>query len=215
MSIRILLVDDHMLVRQGIRSLLKDHETIEIVGEAGDGEMALELICELKPDIVILDIELPGIDGIDTTSGIMAANPQTKILALSMHSEKRYVSEMLASGARGYLLKDEDIDELVNAIEAIMAGEIYLSSKLVDTVVKDYTRRISQTREPDITDLSKREREILRLIAEGNTTREISEILNLKYKTVDTHRQQIMKKLDLHNVVDLTKFAIREGLIEL
>lgn len=215
MSIRIILVDDHLLVRQGIRALLTDQPDIDIVGEASDGETAIQLVKELQPDLIVLDIELPDIDGIDVAPRVLTVSPSTKILALSMHSEKRYVSEALAAGASGYLLKDEDIEELVSAIKTIVSGELYLSSKLVETVVNDYRNRLTQSTKPDISDLTPREREILRLIAEGNTTKEISAILNLKFKTVDTHRQQIMKKLEIHNVVELTKFAIREGIIEI
>ena len=209
------MVDDHELVRQGIRALLERHPGFEIIGEAGDGQSAVQLAIELEPDVVVLDIELPDIDGMEVTRQIVAKNSSAKILALSRHSERGIVSKTFACGALGYILKDSALEELIKAIETVVSEEKYLSPSLIDVVLDDHGAYIPSTREADISKLTPREREILKFIAEGYSSKEIAFTLNLSAKTVDAHRYQIMNKLDIHNIADLTRFAIREGLVDL
>jgi len=215
MSVKILLVDDHELIRQGIRALLERHPGFEIIGEAGDGRSAVQQAIELKPDVIVLDIELPDIDGIEVTRQIVDNNSPAKILALSIHSERGIVSKTFACGALGYILKDSALEELIKAIETVVSEEKYLSPSLIDVVLNDHEANIPSTRKADTSKLTPRELEILKFIAEGYSSKEIAFTLNLSAKTVDAHRHTIMSKLDIHNIADLTRFAVRERLVDL
>lgn len=209
---RILLVDDHKLMRMGLRALLEHNLDVEIVGDAGNGRMAVQMAERLQPDIVIMDAVMPILNGVEATRQIAAALPQVKILALSMHSEKRYVMEMLEAGATGYLLKTAALEQLEEAIDYVLRGELYLSTELAGTIIRNHVVRPSD-RGPVA--LTPREREVVQLVAEGHTSRRIGETLHVSAKTVETHRRRIMRKLGFKSVAELTKYAIREGLTPL
>lgn len=211
MKIKILLVDDHRIVRQGLRALLEKETDIEVVSDACSGRDAVLLAGELLPDVIVLDVAMPDMNGIDAARRIVADHPDSSILALSMIGDKRFVYEMFSVGVKGYLLKDCAADELVRAIRAVHHGEMYISSQIAGIVIKDFIKQIPEA-SPDLTS---REREVLQLIAEGKNAKEIAFILKLSSKTVDTFRQSIMKKLGLKSVAELTKYAIREGLTSL
>jgi DNA-binding NarL/FixJ family response regulator len=218
-SIRVLLVDDHKIVRDGLRSMLAKEMDIEVVGEAESGRSAISLTRETKPTVVIMDISLRELNGIDATRQLMAESPDLRVIALSMHSDRRYVAEMLAAGAAGYLLKDSAFDELATAIRAAAEGRVFLSQRVAGVVVDDYVRHLSgevadMPASPGRT-LSTREREVLQLIAEGDSTKEIANGLHLSVKTIETYRRNIMEKLDIHNIAGLIKYAVREGLASL
>ena len=215
MTIRVLLADDHNIVREGLRSLLEKEPDIEVVAMADNGRMAVQLAGELKPDVAVLDIAMPEMNGIEATRRISQDDPEIKILALSMHSARRFVTEALSAGAKGYLLKDCAAEELVRAIRTVAANETYLSPKVAGLIVKDYLKHSAETTPLADSCLTNREREILQLIAEGESTKEIAFELRVSIKTVESHRQQIMKKLNLHSVAELTRHAIREGLTPL
>ncbi|MFZ5447248.1 MAG: response regulator [Thermodesulfobacteriota bacterium] len=215
MGITILLVDDHKILRQGLRTLLAKEPDMEVVAEAEDGRDAVRLVRELSPKVVIMDVGMPDLNGIEATRQILQESPETKVVALSMHSDRRFVSNMLKAGASGYLLKDSAFEELATAIRMVMARKTYLSHEIAHVVVKDYVQGGSKDDPSVFSVLSPREREVLQLMAEGKTNRQIAEILNVSLKTVETHRQQIMNKLEIHNIVELTKYAIREGLASL
>lgn len=215
MSLKILLADDHKIIREGLRNLIEKQEGFEVIAEAKDGLTAVKKAKKLAPDVVIMDIGMPGLNGIEATRQILADSPQAKIIALSMHSERRFVSEMLKAGASAYLLKDSAFEELVQAIRASQSNKIYLSPSIADKVVKDYITHIPRESFSPFSLLTQREREVLQLIAEGKSTKEIAALLFLSIKTVETHRQNIMEKLDLRSVAELTKYAIREGLTSL
>lgn len=212
MSVRIVLADDHKVVREGLRSLIQKQRGMEIIAEADDGRTAVRLAGELSPDVVIMDVGMPNLNGIEATRQIVAKAGNIRVIALSMHSERKFVIEMLRAGASGYLLKDCAFEELVNAIQTVVAQRAYLSPKLADSVIKDYVRIIPESEISSLSLLTAREREVLQLLAEGKNTRESSSILNVSVKTVETHRQQIMEKLGIRSVAELTKYAIREGL---
>ncbi|UCE17273.1 MAG: response regulator transcription factor [Gemmatimonadota bacterium] len=215
MKTKILLADDHKIVRDGLRSLLDKQSGMEVVGEAEDGRRALQLAAELTPDIVIMDIGMPNLNGMEATRHILDAVQNVKVIALSMHSDKRFVSGMLQAGASGYLLKDCAFEELAQAVETVLGGQIYLSPKITGVVVEDYVQMTTQIETSPLSLLTSREREVLQLFAEGKNTKEIAALLYVSVKTVETHRQRIMKKLNIHNIPDLVKFAIREGLTSL
>lgn len=219
MSIRTLLVDDHKIVRDGLRSLLAKEIDIEVVGEADNGREALQLARDVKPDVVIMDIGMQVLNGIEATRQIREENPDLRVIALSMHSDRRYVSEMLAAGASGYLLKDGAFEELAIAIRKVAEGQMFLAQGVSGTVLDDYVRRLTGAIPQGFSSggkaLSPREREVLQLIAEGYSTKEIAAHLYLSVKTVETHRRQIMDKLGIFNVAGLIKHAIREGLASL
>ncbi|HPS78955.1 MAG TPA: response regulator transcription factor [Thermoanaerobaculaceae bacterium] len=215
MPVRIVLADDHRIVREGLRDLLERRTDLKVVGEAADGEAAVRLAHELAPDIVILDVSMPKLNGIEATRQIVAVCPSVRVLALSMHSDRRFVIEMLKAGASGYLLKDGAFDELIHAIESVMARAAYLSPAITDMVVKEYIASLPGEERSAFGVLTPREREVLQLLAEGLPTKAIAARLLLSVKTVETYRQQIMEKLDLHSVAELTKYAIREGLTSL
>jgi DNA-binding NarL/FixJ family response regulator len=215
-SVKILLADDHKIMREGLKALLEKQLDIQVMAEAENGLEAVRLTRKIKPDIVIMDIGMEELNGIEATRQIVAEVPGVKIIALSMHSDKRFVIEMLKAGAFGYLLKDSAPEELTSAIRAVAANQPYLSPKITDVVLKDYLGALSLQTEPTaFTVLTPREREVLQLIAEGNTTKEIASALQVSVKTIETHRQQMMEKLNIRSVAELTKYAIREGLTSL
>lgn len=215
MTTRVLIADDHKILRDGLRTLLDKEPAIEVLGEASDGRSAVQLARELNPDVVIMDIGMPGLNGIDATRQVLADVPGTRVLALSMHSDKRYVTQMLQAGASGYLLKDSAFGELTTAIRTVMSERVYLSPSLTDLVVRDYVEHMSATDGSEKPLLSPREREVLQLLAEGKSTKLIASDLSISVKTVETHRKQIMNKLDMHSIAELTKYAVREGITEL
>lgn len=213
--VTILIVDDHQLFREGLRFLLELQEDFGVIGEAHDGKEAISLVSRHKPDIVILDIEMPEMGGIEAAHEIKKINPDTKILALSRHSERRYVSDIFEAGASGYMLKDSAGDELINAIRVVISGNKYCSPELVGIVLDDYSERLTKEKTSRLALLSPREKEVLIHIAEGRKSKEIADILFVSKKTIDTHRLRIMQKLEMNNITDLIRFAIREGLIDL
>jgi DNA-binding NarL/FixJ family response regulator len=213
MNVKILLADDHKIVRDGLRSLIEKQGNMQVVGEAYDGRTTVQLVRELRPNLVIIDIGMPDLNGIDATRQITSDGPSIKVIALSMHSDRRFVLRMLEAGASGYLLKDSAFEELAMAINTVMEGKIYLSPAIAGIVVEDFVRQRPQSSGPVITtELTPREREVLQLLAEGKTTKQIAAQLNVSVKTVETHRRQVMEKLDIHSVAELTKYAVREGL---
>ena len=215
MSIKALLVDDHGIIRQGLRSLLAEQPDIEVVAEAEDGRKAVALVREFLPDIVIMDITMPNLNGVEATKKITAEFPKTKVVALSIHSNRRFVSDMLKAGACGYILKEGLFDDLVQAINVVMDGGTYLSPQITDVVVDDYVKRLSSENELKPTVLSSREHEVLQLLAEGKTSKQIALELHVSNKTIEANRRQIMDKLNMYSVAELTKHAIREGLTTL
>lgn len=215
MPTKILLADDHAIIRQGLRSMLEQQPDIEVVGEVEDGRKALESVQELNPDIVIMDISMPNLNGIDATRKIVAGPGGTKVIALSIHSSKRFVTEMLKAGASGYMLKECLFDELVEAIQSVLKGGIYLSPRITGVVVDDYVRRMSHKYQPEAPELTAREREVLQLLTEGKSTKQIALQLHVSTKTIESNRRNIMDKLGIHSVAELTKYAIREGLTPL
>ena len=217
MSIRILIADDHAVVRQGLCSLLGQEPGMTVVGEVADGRSAVRLSTELAPDVVIMDITMPDMNGIEATHQIKTSSPGIKVVALSIHSDRRMVARMLAAGASAYLTKDSPFEELTRALRTVIGNQTYLSPPIADTVTKEYVRRLLKEDESSspAPDLSEREREVLQLLAEGNSTKQVASELHVSDKTVETHRRQIMRKLNLHSLAKLTKFAIREGLTSL
>ena len=211
MSAKIVLAEDHQLIREGLRTLLEKELGMEVIGEAGDGEAAVQLARELLPDIVIMDVTMPGLDGIGATRQIVSELPSIKVIALSMYSNKLFVTDMFEAGASGYLLKECAPIELEHAISAVLANEIYLSPKVSGLVLDGQMKRPLATQNPTAI-LTKRECKVLQLVASGKSTKEIAFMLDKSVQSVDAHRRQIMDKLDIHSVAGLTKYAIREGL---
>jgi DNA-binding NarL/FixJ family response regulator len=211
-AIRILLADDHTLMRAGIRSLLEKTPGVEVVGEAGDGREALNLVKELRPSIVLMDIAMSGLNGLEATSRIVKEFPSSRVIILSMHANEEYVLQTLRAGAMGYLLKDAATAELELAIQAVSRGDTYLSPAISKRVIDEYLGRINGQKSP-MEQLTPRQREILQLIAEGKSTKEMAFLLNLSVKTVETHRTQLMDRLDIHDVPGLVRHAMRIGLI--
>ena len=215
MSIKGLLVDDHAIIREGLRSLLEKEPNMEVVADTDDGRKARNLVRELSPDVVIMDITMPGLNGIEATRQITTDSPHVKVIALSIHSKRRYVADMLSAGAAGYILKECLFDELVQAIKAVAAGGQYLSPRITDVVVSDYVKRLSAAPDSPAVALTSREREVLQLVAEGKPTKQIALALHVSTKTIEANRRQIMEKLNRYSVAELTKYAIREGLTTL
>jgi DNA-binding NarL/FixJ family response regulator len=216
MRVNVLLVEDHTLVRSGIRSLLAGSPEVKVVGEAADGRQALELCRELNPDVVLADVEMRGLNGIETARQLRLEQPQIRVIMLSMHGDPQYVLESLKAGANGYVLKDAAFTELLTAIQAVVAGRRYLSPPLADLVMDDYVRRATGKQvASELDKLSAREREILQLVAEGRSSVQIAGLMHISVRTVDTHRYNVMQKLDIHSIAGLTKFAIVHGLTSL
>jgi RNA polymerase sigma factor (sigma-70 family) len=215
MTLNILLVEDHHIIRQGIKSLLEKQDGLCIIGEAEDGRQAVELAKKLKPDVIIMDVTMPQLNGIEATRKILEDNPDAKIIALSVHADDAFVSGMLTAGASGYLLKDCLVQELVTAIRSVANDQFYLSQSIARTVVHEYRSLKSNDIRSVFSTLTSREREVLQLIAEGRTTKQIADTLFISEKTISTHRQHIMEKLGMDSVPDLVKCAIREKLISL
>ena len=211
MSIRIVLADDHKMILAALRSLLEKEIDIAVVGEAGDGPALLELVERTAPDIAVVDVGMPGMNGIEATRRLLAARPVLKVIALSAYSDKRFVLEMLEAGAKGYLIKASAGDEVPRAIRAIAQGQTYLCPEVAGTIV-EAARGKSSPEGNAAAKLGQREREVLALLAEGKSSSEIAARMHIAASTVEVHRRNIMRKLDLHSVAELTKYAIREGL---
>ncbi|MGD2157972.1 MAG: response regulator transcription factor [Anaerolineales bacterium] len=214
-KIRILIADDHTIVRDGIRSLFEDEPDLEVVGEAEDGRSAVQLTKQLEPDVVIMDIAMPLLNGLEATRQIKRNKSNVKVLVLTMHDNEEYIRQVLASGAAGYVLKDTAAKELIGAIRAVYKGESILSPAITRLVIEDYLRWGDVQTKDATNGLTSREREVLQLIAEGYKNKEIAEILSISIKTVQAHRSNLMNKLDLHNRGELIKYAIQKKIIEI
>jgi len=212
---RIIIIDDHGIVREGLRSLLQNQPDMEVVGEGEDGQVAVELAEELSPDMVIMDMSMPNLNGIEATRLILQSNSNTKVVILSMHSDRHIVKETLEAGASAYVLKSNLFDEMLRALETVAEGGRYLSPRITDVVINDYVGKTPENESAMTAKLTSRERQIVQLVAEGKTTKEIASILHISPKTADSNRRQIMNKLGFSSVAELTKYAIREGLTSL
>ncbi len=215
MSIKILLADDHTIMREGLRCLIEKESDLKVVAEAEDGRTAVKLAREVSPDMIIIDITMAGLNGVEATRQILTENPDAKVLAVSMHSDEQFVAGMLRAGASGYFLKDCAAEELAHAIRAVIEGEIYLSPKIANIVVEGYLRTLSKGRPTRAPELTAREREILQLVAEGETSKRIATRLHVSIKTVEAHRRKIMDKLNIRTVAGITKYAIQQGITSL
>ena len=215
MGIKILLADDHKIMRDGLRSLIERHPGMEVVAEAESGRTALKLSVKLRPDVVVMDINMPDLNGIDATHRIIAEAPGVRVIAFSMHTDHQFVAEALKAGVSGYLDKNSAFEELAHAIRTVNANQSYLCSKITGDVLKSYVSKMVQeeTDHPDL--LTDREREIVQLYAEGRSTNQIAADLNISVKTVETHRRNVMDKLGIGSIAELTKFAVRKGLTSL
>jgi DNA-binding NarL/FixJ family response regulator len=212
MPIRVVLADDHVLIRAGLRALLHSLPNIEVIGEASDGNEAVNVVAQDQPDVVIMDIGMPGLNGVDSARRIVKQVPGTRIIILSMHANEEYVGRALEAGAMGYLLKGAEPAELELVLKAVMRGETYLSPSISKHLVQDYLSHRKEKTHP-LPDLTVRQREVLQLIAEGCSTKDIANKLKLSVKTVDTHRSELMHRLDIHDVAGLVRYAIRTGLV--
>jgi DNA-binding NarL/FixJ family response regulator len=208
-------MDDHTIMREGLRALLEQEADLEVVGEAADGRAAVELVQDLQPDVVVMDIAMHNLNGIEATRKMKALAPSVKVIALSMHSDRRFVQEMLLAGAWGYVVKGSPLDELVAAIRAAARNRMYLDPQITDIVAEDYASQLSASRDSGATVMTPREREVLQLVAEGVHTKEIASRLGVSVKTALAHRRRVMDKLGLDSVAELVKYAVREGLTSL
>lgn len=210
----VLLVDDHTVIRAGIKLLLERQREWQVVGEAADGREALKAVEELRPDVVVMDLAMPNLNGMEATRQLLSSHPKTSVVVLSMHSDEGYVLRALKAGARGYVLKDSTETDLIDAVKAVLAGKSYFSPAVSRLLVEDYTR---QLRDRDLEDtfelLTNREHEVLQLAAEGKSNKEIAGLLNLSVYTIETHRKNIMEKLNLHSTPELILYAVRKGVI--
>ena len=212
-TLRILIADDHEVARKGIRALIESHPGWEVCGEAADGREAVKIAARLKPDLVLLDIGMPSLNGLDATRQILSESPDTRVLILTMHDSEQVVREVLAAGARGFLLKSDAGRDLVSAVEALQARRTFFTTKVAQLVLEGYLHPGPESEPPHQSVLTPREREVIQLLAEGKTTKEVATTLNLSVKTAETHRTNLMRKLDLHSVVDLTLYAVRNGIV--
>ncbi|QTE23998.1 response regulator [Polaribacter cellanae] len=210
-EIKIVLVDDHKLLRDGLRNIIEQKSNMKVIGEASNGREAVKICSKLMPDVVLIDISMPDLNGVEATSQILKINSEIKVIALSMHSTKQFIQGMFNSGAYGYLLKDGDSEELITAITTVVQNKKHLSKD----INQEYLNLLNYGSTLEKSKLSSREKEVLQLIAEGNSSKQIGEILFLSSKTIDVHRNNIMKKIDLHTIPELTKFAIKQGLTSL
>jgi len=214
-KIRILLADDHTILRSGIRAILEDEPGFVVVGEAENGRSAVTMACQVEPDVVIMDIAMPLLNGLEATRQIKRQCPGVRVLILTMHDNEEYIRQVLEAGAMGYILKDAAAKELINAIRAVHRGESVLSPAITRLVIEDYLRWGGTRPQEESDGLSPREREVLQLIAEGHTNKQIAEILSISVKTVQAHRTNLMQKLDLHDRGELIKYAIQKKIIEI
>jgi two-component system, NarL family, response regulator NreC len=214
MSIKIILADDHAMLRHGLSKSFQNEKDIEIIAQAKDGRTTVDLARELCPNIVIMDIGMPDLNGIEATRQIVKENPKVKVIALSMHSSKNFIIEMFKAGASGYLLKDCEFDELINAIRLVINNKTYISPAISDVVVDNYMRQPANANESAFSILSQREREVLQLLTEGKATKQIAKRLHISAKTVEVHRLNLMSKLKIDSIAQLTKYAIQEGLTQ-
>ena len=214
-GLRILIADDHEVARQGIRALLESHPGWEVCAEAKDGREAVELATNSKPDIVLLDIGMPNLNGLDAARQILATSPAIAILILTMHDAEQVVREVLAAGARGFVLKSDAARDLVAAVDALQHRRSFFTTKVTQMVLNGYLRRENETQPSAKAVLTPREREVIQLLAEGKTSKEVAVALKLSVKTAETHRTNLMRKLDLHSVADLTLYAIRNGIVQI
>lgn len=214
-KLKILIADDHVIVREGVRLILAKERDLEVIGEAGDGRQALDLVDRLHPDVVIMDLSMPGMGGIEATKHVKERHPAVNVLALTMHEDESYVFQLLRAGASGYVLKRAAAQDLVQAVRAAARGEAFLYPSITRKVLDDYLKRVEQGEERERYDgLTEREREVLTLIAQGLTNQQIAQKLYISIKTVQTHRAHILEKLGLHDRTELVRYAIRKGLIE-
>ena len=211
MNTRIVLADDHRIFIAGLRALLEREADLEVVGEVGDGLGAVRMVAEKQPHVVVMDVSMPGMNGIEATRRIVAQEPGTRILCLSMHAERRFVAAVLEAGASGYLPKDCLVEELIRAVRTVMAGQVYLSPSVTAPVVAQYATPRGADGTAACSPLTAREREVLQLLAEGYSTKAIATRLHVSVKTIGTHREHVMRKLDIHSIAGLTKYAIDEG----
>jgi len=212
--IRVLLADDHSVVRQGLRVWLERSGSIEVVGEAADGREAVALAEQLKPDIVIMDIAMPLLNGIDATAQITRRDPNTKVIVLSMHADESYILRALGAGAKGYLMKESTETDVLPAVHSVQEGKSYFSSSITRMLLEDYMRMLKQNNLQDSYDLlTEREKEVLQLLAQGKSNKEVAQILNLSPHTIDSHRTNLMQKLDVHNTAEIVLYAVRKGII--
>jgi len=213
--LRILIADDHEVARKGIRSLLEGHGGWEVCGEAKDGREAVELASQLKPEIVLLDIGMPNLNGLDAARQLASSLPETRILILTIHDDEQIVREVLATGARGFVLKSDAGRDLIAAVEALQNRRTFFTSKVSQIMLDGYLRPREEQRISEQHVLTPREREVIQLVAEGKTTKEIATALNLSVKTAETHRTNLMRKLNLHSIADLTLYAVRNGIVQI
>jgi len=212
--LRIILADDHAVVRKGLRYLLEGQANHTVAGEAGDGREAVRLCAELKPDVAVVDIAMPGLNGIDATAQIVKANPSVAVVILSMYSDETYILRALSAGARGYLLKDSAEEDLLRAVETVAEGRPFFSPVIAQTILEDYLRQMQMRGVQDSYDLlTDREKEVLQLLAQGKSNKDVAAILDLSPYTVETHRNRLMQKLNLHNTAELVLYAVRKKLI--
>ena len=215
MKVRILLADDHQIMREGLKALLGKRSSLEVIAEAENGIEALAIARRERPDVIVMDIAMPDINGIEVTRQLKSELADIKIIALSMHSDRRFVSEILKAGASAYVLKQAAFEDLEKAIKAVMLNRTFLSADILESVVSDYVNQLSTSEYDAYRQLSDRERQVLQLLAEGNSTKEIAFKLHVSVKTIESHRQNIMHKLGIRTLAGLTKFAVREGLTSL
>ena len=215
MGIRVLLADDHKILREGLRTLIEKQKGMMVMAEAENGRTAVELALKIVPDVVVIDISMPDLNGIEATRQILAKDSRIKVIALSMHADRHFVKEMFKAGASGYLLKDCAFEEVADAIQTVIKNQTYLSPRIADVVMQDYLHKVPEDKPTVFSVLTGREREVLQLMAEGKSKKEIAYTLKVSIKTVETYRQHIMEKLNIHSIAELTKYAIREGLTSL